>query len=131
MSNVHIVTFAGDLDMSSRALIKRKLGCIAHFGDQSVTIVDMMNVTFLDSTFFNALAHVEDDIFGGALEGRVCIAMQHACGQRLFHLTQFDQAFPLFKNLASARAYADGMFPDSVFCTTLFQNALEREPLSA
>jgi anti-anti-sigma factor len=109
---VHVVKFAGDLDMSSRALIKRKLECIAHFGHQSVTIVDMMGVTFLDSTFFNALAHVEDDIFGGALEGRVCVALQHACGQRLFHLTEFDRAFPVFKTLASAHTYADGMFPD-------------------
>jgi hypothetical protein len=79
------------------SLINGKLGSIAHFGHRSVTIVDMMSVTFVDSTFFNALAQVEDEIFGGTLEGRVCIAMQHACGQRLFHLTEFDQVFPVFR----------------------------------
>jgi anti-anti-sigma factor len=114
MSNVHVVNFTGDLDLSARTLITNKLKCIEHFPPRSITIVDLMDVTYIDSTFFNALARIQNLAFHGFPRGRICIALQNAYYRRLFQITEFDRAFPIFKNVDAAREYADvqSRFPD-------------------
>jgi hypothetical protein len=58
MSNVHAVSFSGELDVSAKPLIDRALERIEHFGRQSVAIVALMKMTYLDSTLLIALARV-------------------------------------------------------------------------
>jgi anti-anti-sigma factor len=111
MNDAHVLTFAGELDMSRKLLIVRELERIERFGRQSVTILDLTRVTYLDSTFFNALVRVQKHAFNVPPDGRICVVMRRSYGYRLFQLTKFDQVFPLFDDLAAAYGYANAKFP--------------------
>jgi anti-anti-sigma factor len=113
MNDAHVLTFAGELDISRRLQIARELERIERFGPKTVTILDLTRVTYLDSTFFNALVIAQKKAFNVPPDGRICVVMHRVHGSRLFALTKFDQMFPLFDDLASAYAYAEAKFPSA------------------
>jgi anti-anti-sigma regulatory factor len=83
MNDAHVLTFAGELDLSRKQVIARELERIERFGPQAVTILDLTRVTYLDSTFFNALVHVQKNAFNAPPSGRICVVLRRAYGYRL------------------------------------------------
>jgi len=123
MNDAHVLTFAGELDISRKQFVARELDRIERFGPQSVTILDLTRVTYLDSTFFNALVHAQKRAFNVPPDGRICVVMRRTYGYRLFQLAKLDKMFPLFDDLAAAYEYARAKFPGNDAISGDFESA--------
>ncbi|HEY8313646.1 MAG TPA: STAS domain-containing protein [Candidatus Baltobacteraceae bacterium] len=71
-----------------------------------VTIVDLNEVRYLDTTFLNALTQTYRRLATGH-NGSLCVvASAGTIVSRLFAITKIDQRISVFEDIASARRYA-------------------------
>jgi anti-anti-sigma factor len=113
VNDAHVLTFVGDLDLSRKAQILEELERIEHFGPRATTILDLTRVSYLDSTFFNALIHTQKHLSNAPPDGRICLVMRRRHSQQLFELMKFDQIFPIFRDLTTAFMYIETNFHDT------------------
>ncbi len=97
----------GEIDISRKQWIEAELGQIEGFGSQTVTILDLTGVHYLDTTFLNALLNVQKNLASAQTESSVCIvAPAGNPAPRLFKITMLDKVFQMFDDVLSAQQYA-------------------------
>jgi anti-anti-sigma factor len=101
MPNVHIFPFHGELDNARKAYIEQELDCINSCGPQSVAVLDLSGVKYIDSSFLNLLVHAENNKVSDTTI-RI-VASGHI--ERVFSLTALDRLFPVFPDVRSACAF--------------------------
>ena len=105
MTNVHVLSFHGELDMACKAHINRELSRISLLGTDPVAILDLSDVKYIDSTFLNELARAESHKIPGT---RICVVAS-AFILRVLTFTSFDRVIALFEDAISARRFADSI----------------------
>jgi anti-anti-sigma factor len=98
MSNVHIFPFHGELDIARKAYIEQELEKVNSCGPQSVAILDLSGIKYIDSSFLNALIHAENH----KTSDRAIRIVASGHIERVFTLTALDRLFPIFADLRSA-----------------------------
>lgn len=101
--SMHLIALQGELGIERREWIEEKLGEIALFGPNSLTVLDLTDVSFADTTLLHALIQVKKHI--DALPGSGVYVVAPKYIERLFQITELDRTFPLFENVLSARWY--------------------------
>ncbi len=81
-----VITVAGELDLASSGALERELGALTDVG---LTIVDLRELTFIDSTGLGVLIHAHQQ----AIERGHRLAFVRGNGQvaRLLNLTGLDE----------------------------------------
>jgi anti-anti-sigma factor len=103
VTDIRVLAFHGEIDISRKWWIEKELDRIELFDPQSVTIIDMTDVRYADTTFLNALIKVRRKL-GKRVEGRIYIVAPRLA--RIFEITGLDREFPMFDSVSSARMYA-------------------------
>jgi len=104
MAVVREFAFHGDFDISQQAEIEKKF---APMRDSSFmrTILDLTDVSYLDTTFLNAMVGIARWTAENNAENHLCVAAGGNVS-RIFHITALDKMFPVFATMALAREYA-------------------------
>jgi anti-sigma B factor antagonist len=102
--DIHVLELHGEIDISRQHEIEKKLGQIELFGRGSVTILDLTDVRYADTTLLNALVKTQKDVASLPGGGIFIVAPKHIA--RIFEITALDQVFPMFDDALSARRHA-------------------------
>ena len=108
MAIVREFAFHGDFDISQKAEIERGFEPMRENGSAATTILDLTDVSFLDTTFLNAMVALQKWTVNDNTDSHLCVAAGRNLS-RIFHITALDRMFPVFATMALAREYA--MFP--------------------
>lgn len=108
MVNVRLLVLQGEIDIARQHWIEEKLSKIKSFGSNSVTILDLRDVQYADSTLLNALFDVKKRWSSEHKERRLCV-VAHRHIAKLFEMTKLDRDFPVFGDLSSANQYASSL----------------------
>jgi anti-anti-sigma factor len=104
---VTVASITGEMDLASVPLLESLLDPLPP-SDGSVVVLDLVGVTFLDSSGLSLLVRLNRRIVAGAGHLRlVCSAPT----LRLLRLTGMDQVLALYTNLAEAVGGTDGIEP--------------------
>jgi anti-anti-sigma factor len=103
MTDIRVLALHGEIDIARKWWIERELDQIESFDPQSVTVIDLTDVRYADSTFLNALVQVRRKL-GKRVEGKIFVVAPKLA--RIFEITGLDREFPMFDSLSSARMYA-------------------------
>lgn len=95
----HELALHGDFDISQKAQIEREFGELAETGPHATTILDLMDVGYIDTTFLNALINVQK--LAANADSHVCVAAGRNLS-RVFNITALDRMFPVFASMALA-----------------------------
>jgi len=107
VANVHVLSFHGEIDISRKRWLEKELGQIERFGPNAVTILDLTNVRYLDTTFLNALIRIAAHVSKQQQQSSVCVVAPHGrLSSRLFEVADLDSRFRMFDDVSSARRYA-------------------------
>lgn len=96
---VVVLTAAGELDAYSAPELTERLG-EAEPGDLRPLLVDLSDVSFMDSTALGVLVRALKDWAQNGVEARV--VLPHTFARRIFEITTLDQALPLSPSRADA-----------------------------
>jgi anti-sigma B factor antagonist len=94
----------GELDLASAPSLKWALTDMLDAGNDQV-VVDLSNVTFIDSTALGVLVGIRKNLRPGA---RLAIACTHPDVLNIFELTGLDATFDLFSTFDDALAFVRG-----------------------
>jgi anti-sigma B factor antagonist len=96
-----VLALAGDIDINTAPQVRDRLAGLQAAGQTSI-VVDLAEVTFLDSSALGALvaAHQELAAAGGSLR----LAAPRAHVQKVFRITRLADVIPLFDSVESACA---------------------------
>ncbi|MFN8081368.1 MAG: STAS domain-containing protein [Kineosporiaceae bacterium] len=102
----HVVVLRGDLDLYTGPAVRRIVGEIAQSDPQAQVVVDMTELSFLDSSGLGVL-------IGGLRRLRAGGGSMHLAGCRgpvrdVLTITGLHQAFPIHENLHQALAAVAG-----------------------
>lgn len=103
--SMHLVALHGDIDILQRESIDEALAPIREYGPNTVTVLDLSDVSYVDSTLFNALAKLRKFLQVQYPSSSICVVAKKEI-QRLFHLMGMDRVFPLFDDVFSAQQSA-------------------------
>jgi anti-anti-sigma factor len=96
--------FHGDFDISQKAEIALEFEPMRTAG-LTTTILDLTDVSYLDTTFLNAMVALQKWTVNDNTDSSVCVAAGRNVS-RIFHITALDRMFPVFATMALAREYA-------------------------
>jgi anti-anti-sigma factor len=105
MQVVREFAFHGDFDISQKAEIEREFQPMRKTGSPATTILNLTDVSFLDTTFLNAMVALQKWTVNDNAESHLCVAAGRNLS-RIFHITALDRMFPVFATMALAREYA-------------------------
>jgi len=105
MAIVREFAFHGDLDISKKASIERDFKPMREPSHGVATILDLTDVSYLDTTFLNAMVGIAQWAVDNNTDSRLCVAAGRNLS-RIFHITALDKMFPVFATMALAREYA-------------------------
>ena len=105
MAIVRELAFHGDFDISQKAEIERGFEPMRRTGSPKMTILDLTDVSYLDTTFLNAMVGIAQWAVDHNTDSRLCVAAGRNLS-RIFHITALDRMFPVFATMALAREYA-------------------------
>jgi anti-anti-sigma factor len=105
MSVVREFAFHGDFDISQKAEIALGFEPMRKNGAASMTILDLTGVSYLDTTFLNAMVALQQWAVENDPDSHLCVAAGRNLS-RIFHITALDKMFPVFATMALAREYA-------------------------
>ncbi len=74
-------------------------------GSLAMTFLDLTDVSYLDTTFLNAMVAMQQWSVVNAADSHLCVAAGRNLS-RIFHITALDKLFPVFATMALAREYA-------------------------
>lgn len=95
--------FHGEFDISQKAQIARKFDPIREAGSPA-TILDLTDVSYLDTTFLNAIVALQKWRSENDADSRLCVAAGRNVS-RILHITALDTRFPVFATMALAREH--------------------------
>ena len=98
------LTVEGELDLASAPSLKWALTDMLESGNDQV-VVDLSNVTFIDSTALGVLVGIRKNLRPGA---RLAIACMQPDVLNIFELTGLDATFDLFSTFDDALAFVRG-----------------------
>jgi anti-sigma B factor antagonist len=98
------LTVEGELDLASAPSLKWALTDMLEAGNDQV-VVDLSNVTFIDSTALGVLVGIRKNLRPGA---RLAIACMQPDVLNIFELTGLDATFDLFSTFDDALAFVRG-----------------------
>lgn len=101
-AQTRVVTVEGELDLSTAPRLKRMLVEAEHAGVAGL-VVDLMLVTFMDSTALGVLVGVKKSLEGDP--ARLAIACAQPNVLRIFEFSGLDGAFAIFPTLDEALAH--------------------------
>ena len=104
MAIVREFAFHGDFDISQKAAIQQRFEHMREAGPRT-TILDLSDVSYLDTTFLNAIMALQKWTVVDDSDSRVCIAAGRNLS-RILHITALDKMFPVFASMTLAREYA-------------------------
>jgi anti-anti-sigma factor len=96
--------FHGEFDISQKAEIGRRFESMRDAGSPT-TILDLTDVSYLDTTFLNAMVANQKWAVDNDTDGHFCVAAGRNLS-RIFHITALDRMFPMFATMTLAREYA-------------------------
>jgi anti-sigma B factor antagonist len=99
-----VLSVEGELDLASAPSLKWALTDILDAGHDQV-ILDLMLVSFIDSTALGVLVGVKKHLSAGA---RLAIVCTHPDVLNIFELTGLDATFDIFANFDDALAFVRG-----------------------
>ena len=103
--NIQVLELHGELDISRQHEIDKKLGQIELLGSDAVTIVDLTDVRYADTTLLNALVKTHKSVVRELPgSGIFIVAPKHIA--RIFEITKLNTVFPIFEDVFSARRQA-------------------------
>lgn len=105
MAVVREFAFHGDFDISQKAEIERDFDRMRKPGSPLTMILDLTDVSYLDTTFLNAMVGIAEWAADHDTDSRLCVAAGRNLS-RIFHITALDKLFPVFATVALAREYA-------------------------
>jgi len=118
MANLHVLRLDGEIDVAQKRRIESELAEIEGFGSDAVVILDLTDVSYVDTTFINALLKVRNHSAHAHREGSIRLVAPHSNSVwQLLEITKLDTVFPLFDNMTAARpvAFAEaGLFGRSL-----------------
>jgi anti-anti-sigma factor len=100
-SRIGIVRFSGELDIARRSEIARKLATIA---GASVAILDLSDVTYVDSTFLGELGLFYQRLLEGKEPFAIRVAGAGRQVQRLLEIANFNTFVEFFDTVEQARS---------------------------
>jgi anti-sigma B factor antagonist len=101
---LNVLTAEGELDLASAPSLKWALTDVLSDGGRRI-VVDLSQVTFIDSTALGVLVGVHRSLPVGARLGIVCT---HDEVMNIFELTGLDATFDIFRTLDDALAFVRG-----------------------
>lgn len=105
MTSLHLVSLHGDIDISHRGSIDEKLAPIRNFGANSVTVLDLSDVSYADSTFLHAMLRLYKHLQNQCPASNVCVVATKQI-RRVFRVTGLDRLFPVFDDVPTAQQQA-------------------------
>lgn len=107
MTNVRVLSLHGEIDISRRQWIENELDQIKTFPSQTVTILDLTRVTYLDTTFLTVLARIASFLDRERAENLIYIVAPVASlATRVLKIVEFDKSFAMFESVRSAHTFA-------------------------
>jgi anti-anti-sigma factor len=104
MVNFHVLELNGEIDIAQRQRLARELDVIEEFEPESVVILDLTGVNYVDTTLLNALIRIRNHFHGARSDGSIrLVAHPNNNIRKLLAVTNFDRIFPAFDDLAAAR----------------------------
>jgi anti-sigma B factor antagonist len=97
-----VVNVEGELDLASAPSLKWTLADVFGAGASQV-VLDLLRVTFIDSTALGVLVGVHRNLDAGS---RLAIACSHPDVLNIFELTGLDTTFEIFSSFEEALAHA-------------------------
>lgn len=94
-----VVTLTGEIDLSNHAVLRAGLNDLITGGTVHL-VLDMSEVTFIDSTGLGALIGTRRRVH--AFHGSLAIVLDDPATLRVFEITALDKVFDLHATLASA-----------------------------
>ena len=98
-------SFHGEFDISQKAEIERVFEPMRETGAPAMTILNLTDVGYLDTTFLNAMVALQKWTVNDNTDGHLCVAAGRNLS-RIFHITALDRMFPVFASMTLAREYA-------------------------
>jgi anti-sigma B factor antagonist len=103
--DVYVVAVSGELDLATVPELRSAFGAAAAGG--SPVVLDVSNVSFIDSTALAALLRANDEIASSGA-GMVVVCPPGRAVRRLLSMTSLEDRLTLAPDRASARAQALG-----------------------
>jgi anti-anti-sigma factor len=105
MVNFHVLEFNGEIDIAQRQRLTHELDAIDDFDPESVVILDLSAVDYVDTTLLNALIRIRNHFHGKRSDGSIrLVARPNNNVRKLLAVTNFDRIFPTFDDLAAAES---------------------------
>jgi anti-anti-sigma factor len=105
MVHFHVLQFNGEIDIAQRQRLARVLDVIDGFETESVVILDLSGVRYVDTTLLNALIRIRNHAKRGSGNGAIRLVAHPSNNvRRLLAITKFDRIFPTFDDVAAARS---------------------------
>ncbi len=89
-----VVTVSGDADLYAAASVERELLRLADEGKRSI-VVDLSEVTFIDSTMLRVLLNVSKRLRPGG--GELLVVCSEHNVRKIFEITLLDRVFTIFE----------------------------------
>ncbi len=102
--HTYVLTVGGELDLASAPNLKWTLGDVLRAGASQI-VVDLLGVSFIDSTALGVLVGVDRGLDAGS---RLAIACVDPDVLNIFELTGLDSRFDIFSTFDEALAHARG-----------------------
>jgi len=103
-----VLELHGEIDISRKAWIEQKLDQIEQFGPQTVTVVDLSDVDYFDTTLLNALLRVQKRMDAEHFASSICVVLPpNKFFLQMFTITKLDRVFRAFDAVPAARRYAE------------------------
>ncbi len=131
MNRMRIVALHGEYDLWRESSLEQQLREIEDFGAGTATIVDLSDVTFLDSTVLNALCRLRHRLIAEKPGASIClVAPRGHFAWRLFSITNLDRLFYIFEDVGFARRHVYGRygFRQPATLSTVFDLNRARSP---
>jgi anti-sigma B factor antagonist len=94
-----VVTVSGDADLYAAASVERELLRLADDGKRSI-VVDLSEVTFIDSTMLRVLLNVSKRLRPGG--GELLVVCSEHNVRKIFEITLLDRVFTIFETRDAA-----------------------------
>lgn len=94
-----VVTVSGDADLYAAASVERELLRLADEGKRSI-VVDLSEVTFIDSTMLRVLLNVSKRLRPGG--GELLVVCSEHNVRKIFEITLLDRVFTIFETRDAA-----------------------------
>lgn len=95
-----ILSIAGELDLATVDQVDQHIALLVNGDALAHLLIDMVGLTFMDSTGLKALLRASEHV-----NGRAALIAPNFAIRRIFEVTGLDDQFPQFPDLGSAQVH--------------------------